>query len=558
MTMKRILCLLLVLVMVVAVVASCGGGKQPEKPKDDDDVIDDGEGPDEGTEDEPHWTDEVKFAKGTTIKIQLSDLPDAELTTGCRRYMAGPGEEFSNGAGFEKVQNEVFKRNKNAMDTLGLDVEYSYIVGYWGSGEGPSASSLISKTEQSGVTPDMYCDMMYEMAGLSLQHETFTNILRYTYNRSNTDGWKEGNGYFDIQDELGYNTDLMKDMALSEDKQFLIASDYYVDVMRAMLVMPFNLDMYNDSVKLPGQSEIDTDATGLYTLVEEGGWTWDVLLGFSTAVYNGSSKADITKDDKMLMALSVSGLSATGIIYSTAFTTYDEGLYDRTGEIVLESSCAGLVNAFGVAESLAKENAIACGEATRGQPAGVEKCKEVFTEGRALFAGPQMLGVVEEDAYTNMEDRVSIVPIPKQNPRANYNTAINTRARVGALSYHSTKQAETSAWIQYSTEQSETVRKEYFENAMNSKFLAPGASGMLTLIYGSVGDSKSSVIDHMLLFKAWDEMHKYTWTQMITEGDFTKNAGNINTVYSTAVDAKREVLAEVLAAWEQADAYNKN
>ncbi len=560
--MKRLLCLLMVILMVAALLVSCGGGGKDDDGDDGNNtppVTDNGnngnenenqtpdDGEDEGEDEIPEesWYDDVKFPKGTSITLQLSNLNDIELINGCQKYMEGPETQNDSGTGFEKVQNEVFKRNEAAKAALGLTVIYDYIAEDWGAG----ITTAIQQAEKSGNSPDMYCDMMYDMAGLTLQHEIFTNLLKYTQeNKKNVLGWKEGAGYFALDSENGYNETLMEDMALTDDKMFLLASDYYMDVMRAMFVMPFNATLYKDYVNTS-----DPDAKEFYALVQRGEWTWDKLLTFNTVYGGGSSKASVN-DDRMLMALSVSGLSGNGIVYSTAFKTYDYN--ETTGVYTLKSSCTELVNAFKAADKLSKENSIACGEATRGQPGGVEKCKEVFTSGRALFAGPQMLGVVEEAAYTQMEG-LSIVPVPKTARMADYNTAINTRARVGALSYNSSKQKETSAWIQYCTETSEAVRTEYFENAMKSNYLSgsSGASDMLNLIYNSIGDSKSMVIDHLLLFKDWQNLHQYTWSQMIQDSDFTKHATTIQNTYTSAVQAKQSVLDEIMVAWNASDAY---
>ncbi len=542
--MKKIISLLLVLLMVGAMVVSCGGGGGGGGEPDDTDKPPVDDTPGEGGDGEAYWYEDVRFPKGTAITIQLSDLDDKELTTGGKRYMEGPGNEISNGQGFEKVQNEVYKRNKDAKSKLNLTVNYEYIAMEWGAG----ISSSIQTSERSGKAPDLYCDMMYDMAGLSLQHEIFTNIMRYTQEDEGADGWKEGNGYFNIDDSTGYNKSLMLDMALTDDKMFLIASDYFVDVMRAMLVMPFNLDMYADYA-LPEGIE-DDNATMLYALVEDGGWTWSELLKYER-VYSGSGKASVSSD-RMLMALSVSGLSSTGFVYSTAYKTYEY----KKGVYTLKSECIDLVNAFKDADIVARSNAVACGEGTRGQPAGVEACKTIFTQGKALFAGPQMLGAVEEEAYTNMVNRLSIVPVPKTSDLLDYNTAINTRARVGAVSWHSGNKKAVSAWVQYCSEKSGAVRTEYFTNAMNGKYLAgSGADGMLQLIYNSIGDSKSMVIDHMLLYKNWADLHDVTWTQMISAGDFQQHATTISNTYTNAVKAKQEVLDAVLVDWENSDLF---
>ncbi len=537
--MKRILCLLLVVLMVGALLVSCGDEK---KPTNNGGNTGGGGGGGGGETTEKNWWDDTKYYD-TTITIQLSTFDDQELSNGSSKYMKGPDAAIDSTEGFDLVQNEVLKRNDAAKAALGLKVKYTYLAKDWGAG----ISTAIKETEASKKTPDMYCDQMYDMAGLSYQNNIFTNILKYTQtNRQKIDGWK--GGWFHITAANGYNVNLMKDMALSTDKQFLIASDYYMEVMRAMLVMPFNLGMYENHAVTT-----DKGAAQLYQLVKEGKWTWDQMATYA-GVYNGTGAKASIKDDRMLMALSISGLSAVGFVYSSGFQNYKE---DKGKYILDDQGCQEIVNAFKSASDISKNAAVACGDETRGQPAGINTCKEVFTSGHALFAGPTMLGAVEETSFQSMNNetnRLSILPMPKNTIRSTYNTTINTRARVGAISFHSANKEQISAWIQYCTEKSDVVKTAYFDTAMNSKFLAgSGASEMLDMVYKNVGDNKSMVLDHLIMYKD-GTMEQYTWTKLILDEDFQGHASDINTQYQTAVQAKQTVLDAIMELWKVADA----
>ncbi len=538
--MKRIICLLLVILMVGALLVACGekepqvdpntpttpGNDEDEIPGGDDDVV------------EENWYDDVKFPKDTKLVLQLSNFDDKEFPCGCERYMEGPTGMVEGSEGYATVQNAVRTRNDNAMRKLGLEIEYTYIAEDWGRG----IVKAITDAEAAGPgnTPDMYCDQMYDMAYLSFQRSTFSNLLKYTQeNKAQVAGY-EG-GYFQFSGANGYNTKLMSDLALTEDKQFLLASDYFVDVMRAMMVMPFNLEMYAEVKK------DDPEAAALYAMVNKGEWTWDALLTFSS-VYTGGGKAT-SESERMLMALHVGGLTAAGLTYSTALQNYEY----KNGVYTLKETDPQIVKIFENAALLAENNSIACSDEIKGQPEGVQKCKDIFTSGKSLFAGPQMLGAVEEDAFASME-KLSIVPIPKNSKSAKHNTTINSRARVGALSFNSPKKKYTSAWIQYSTEESDVVKKAYFDKAIGKVALAGvGASEMLDLIYKNLGSNKSMILDHMILHKDGDQQAN-CWSHMIQEGNYTAHKTDIGTVYASAVRAKQAVLNDIMEDWEKADA----
>jgi hypothetical protein len=538
----RLLSLLLVVIMAVSMLVSCG-----EK---DTGKTSTGGGSTTGgtttTTTGSNWWDDVDF-NGQTLTIQVSTATDNELASGGRKYMEGPDVQIavdSGSTGTEKVQNEVYLRNQAAMSDLNVTLKYVYSTEEWGSVK----SSIVEKETAGTNCPDMYCDMMYDMVAASLENnptKVFANILKLTTtNVAGLSDWR-GDGYFNISSSAGYYTDLMSDMALSEDKMYLIASDYYLDVLRAMFVMPFNLQMYVDRVNAD-----DTTGEDLYQLALDGDWTWDELMKMSN-VYSGSGTATINSDN-LLMALSVGGLSATGLIYSTAFTNYTTGT-DSNGRTTytLNSSSSIIDQIFQKTYQLVSTSGVVC--VTGGDTQSVIDAKEKFTKEGALFAGPSMLGVIEEDDFQSMT-KLSILPVPKLNASSEYNTAINSRARVGAISYSSQNKVAMSAFIQYQTENSEDVKNEYFSKAMSGKYLAgAGAGSVLTMIYDNIGSNKASILDNLVLARDWSVGVEYAWTQLIKADNFTGHATDINSQYKTCVDAKQSVLNAAIAAWYLCD-----
>ncbi len=484
-----------------------------------------------------NWYDNVDF-DGATIEVQLSNLEDMSLFCGCQKYMQGPESlmDTSNG-GYEKVYNEVLLRNEAARETLGLYVQYDYIARDWSTVIG-----YISDLEASGNGMDMYCDMMYDMAGLSYRNGVFANILKYTQDDSGINGWTEGAGYFKLTNENGYMVDLMKDMSLSDDKQFLIAGDYYMDVIRGMYVMPFNASLYTTYI-----NPSDADCGDLYDAVSAGTWTWDALMAMNT-IYLSDAPATIYSD-YLLMALSVGGLSATGLIYSTAFKSYT---VNSNGAYILNENAGDLVNIFRKAGELATTKGVATTPKTEQE--GVAQAQAKFTYGEALFAGPTLLSAVETPEFSEM-DQLSILPVPKLGKFVDYNTAISSRARVGALGFGSEKKKETSAWIQYCTENSYNVRAEYFDKAASSKYLSGTSETreMLEFIYDHIDENKSMILDLMVLSNDWMVGSDYCWDRLIKGDAFTQYQNDLHSVYTEAITAKQDVLDDIMSSWATAD-----
>ena len=544
--LTKVLCLMLVLVMVFAMAVACGK-KDDSKPNNGNNSGNNGgNGGNGGTTNpgettEAKWYDSVDFGQ-KTLTIQLSnDTADPELPADVA-YIQGP-DKISETTGVDKVKNLVKERNRNVESkkngiNVKIDYKYTLVEGY--SDRWSHVSSVIAQAERNysnSNKADLYIDLMYDMLGAACEKAVFDNILKYTKTDSGVAGWV--GGYFDIESYNGYNTALMSDMTLTEDRQVLIASDYFLDVLRAMLVLPFNLSMYTE------YATDDADAAKLYQMVLDGKWTWDQLLS-----YNGvaSSAGSATIDDsRILMAIANGGMMASGFLYSTDYT-----IYKQDGDkYTLKTTCSELQQLFSKAGTLSGVRGIVM---LPGESAAVGESNRKFTSGEALFATVNMLGILETADFQGMaQGSLSILPIPKLNENREYSTLTNSRARVGALSYHSTNQAAMSAYIQLSTEESGTVKDTYFDDAILGKYLAgSGASTILNMIYNRLGNAKNAIIENLILNRDWTIGKANCWSQLIKEDNMTGNQ-NISSMMAACVGAKQEVLNKAVEAWKTAD-----
>ncbi len=540
--LTKMLCLMLVLVMVFAMAVACG--KKDDTPNKGDNGNNNGNNNSGNTDDAPietHWYDTVDFG-GQKITIQLSDdTSDPELPADIA-YIQGP-DSVSDTTGVDKVKNLVKERNrtvaskKNGINVT-VDYKYTIVEGY--TDRWSHISSVISMAESNysmSNKADLYIDMMYDMLGAACEKAVFDNVLKYTKTNSGVNGWV--GGYFDIQSYNGYNTALMDDMTLTSERQVLIASDYFLDVLRAMLVLPFNLSMYAE------YATDDADAANLYQMVMDGEWTWDQLLS-----YNGvaSSAGSATIDDsRILMAIANGGMMASGFLYSTDYT-----IYKQDGDkYTLKTTCDQLQQLFSKAGTLNGVRGIVI---LSGESKAVSDSNRKFTSGEALFATVNMLGILETTDFQEMaQGSLSILPVPKLNTQLEYSTLTNSRARVGALSYHSTNQVAMSAYIQLSTEESGTVKDTYFDDAILGKYLAgSGASTILNMIYNRLGNAKNAIIENLILNRDWTIGQANCWAQLIKADKMTGNQ-NISSKMVSCVNAKQTILDKTVEAWKSAD-----
>lgn len=491
--------------------------------------------------------DSVNFSvngKPLELTMQLSEYDDAEMTSGAKKYMAADKSSE------DKVQDEVYRRNQKVSQKLGIHMNYTYINEPWNSIQGK-----IKETEDNGKdVPDLYCDMIYDMMSVSLEDGVFVNLYRYT--TENLYDYSDGyylSGYFDFTDENGYLTNYMSDLSLTDDKQFLIASNYFMDVIRALIVLPFNIDLYATLV-----DKEDQNAYKLFELVKYYNWTWDEVAKLNT-IYTGSGDENLS--ETLVMAIPVDGLSAIALTYSTSFQTYT-AVRDENGKITgykMEQSCDTLAKLFSkIADVVNTRGFYADPDVlAEKERKGQTLCRSSFKNGTILFAAPTMLGALESVEFQQMQDRFGVLPMPKLQAGTStpYASIINGTGKVGALSFHSGNQQAMSAWVQYSSEESYSVLTTYYDVAMKDTYTTDaGSKDMLDLIYDSIGSQKTMVIDDLLRAKNWATLAGDAWHNLLKADGFTGNAVGFSTKYQESYNKKNGTLTSVIQSWLKADA----
>ena len=201
---KKIICLLLALSCLVMCFASCD-----ERAGGTDD------GGDRGAD--GSW-DNVDFG-GEKVYICVSANQDSEVTfPACDIYIKGPDTTTT-----EEVQKKVLTRNKKVESLLNLEVVYS---------ETDLSYDLVLEDIEKRVlaadedAPDIYNNDMYGL--------TRAMMRGYLWNVSNPGTDADGNevkNYFDFTYD-GWNYDFMKGCTFDQNKMYLLAGDYFIDMIR--------------------------------------------------------------------------------------------------------------------------------------------------------------------------------------------------------------------------------------------------------------------------------------------------------------------------------------
>ena len=465
--MKTRIISILLLVCLLATLCSCGG-KEPEVTQTPDTT-------DVGTDAPSKW-EGVSFG-GETIVISLNaNVPTYAENAGADssvKYVKGPDDYTT-----DAVQNTVYDRNKRVANALGLNVVYEECDQY--SANKPDntltviESFVLADLEDS---PDAVSTMSYGIIRAGIKGLLYNAL---------TDSQKN---YFDLSSD-GWYTDFMYENTLDESKIFMLAGDYFIDVLRYSYGIMVNLSMYDDVFAAEGGSE------SLFELVESGEWTYDEMKRAIQMAYVDAGEVGQYDD-----ADTFGAINHASWLVRTTFSTAGLDVFetDENGELKYVSDISEIHNYVDFMIDFTRTDGFY--NVITGGPNKSLDSTTVFVEGRTLFAFDAPLLNMEGTLVQNMDDSVGIIPYPKYEADQKYGAMVSDNANVGGVLYNSDKFTECSAYLQMSAEESNNGKGsliyEYFDVALKYKLSAtPEQVTMLEYIRDGLCAPKSLFFDN--------------------------------------------------------------
>ena len=589
----KILALLLVLVMVACMFVACGDDTPDPTPdtgdngnnnnnnnnndKPGDGGNDDGgDGPGDVEETPTYDWDE------TSLIFQMTDNSNKEeLSSGCKRYLAGEDESF-----FESIDEMVAERNADAYAETAVSVTYDYLpdtANYNWSANIENIFTLVNS--QSKDRPDIFCNFVYDMVSTSLKG-SFANL----YSTERGTGNLYGANYFDFAEAgfedsgVGYMFEYMKSLTLSKFKMYCLSSDYFTDMVRAFFVVPVNLTLLN-SIEVAeggvqGQFNSDRDGDGdfnvddFYQLVRDMEWNYDTLADFCNAIYadEGDANAEgalADLSDRVGFAISSSsGLSSSGMLYTTSViiihrdwddTRNDYSYYYPEDNPDLYAFCNSLNTLF------KKTGVISVSDGQSGAygATSLQAIRNRFAVNKVLFGGVICVGSLEYEEYQAMNesgDGFGVVPVmlyraedPETGESDRYLTQIHNIGRIGGISASTTKFAQCSAFLNYMSNNSTDILDEYYNYKLQYD-VAGGSEGnveMLQYIRENVRSSFDKAFEDAIgkFFNTVnEESNKNKWHTMIQNNFFQMTT--METEYERLYDTKEQYLESLVKEYD--------
>ena len=181
----------------------------------------------------PSYTgfDNVNYG-GAEILIQTENTFKSGLDT-CSNYLIETaGEETG-----DIVSDTAYRRNCKVEDMLNVKLVYSHIDFNW---DNEIKTKIVQPILAGEYTADLYFAPLYQTAPLTLEN--------YFYNVADIKG-------FEFDSDWWYG-DYMADTSFASGKYYILAGDYFIDVIRSCHALYFNK---NTAADLFGNGEIFYD-----------------------------------------------------------------------------------------------------------------------------------------------------------------------------------------------------------------------------------------------------------------------------------------------------------
>ncbi len=570
---NRILSLLLALVMVVCMISILASCKDPDNTGDggneDDDVV---------TEKNYPWTK-------TDIFFMLSENDNnKELSSGAKRYLAGKSTDN------ETIDIAIDERNANAEKECKVTVKYDYMGGegntddenfQWGRN-----IDYIDGLVKSGAptAPDMYSTFVYDMVG-ALLRGSFRNIL----NNENGDNYfrflEEDYDYDYLHIELsdedandeGFMFEYMTSLTLSSRKMYLVASDYFTDLVRAFFVVPVNIKLLTENATAVTGNADGIGETGDYNdliyLVRNQKWNYELLKRYCDAVVAENQDGVVDLEGTVGFAVaSGSGLSSSGLLYTTPIT-----IINRVGSSVTDYKYSYPKKNPQLTDYCNKLATLMQSEGAYVH-ADLNTIRSAFSNNHVLFGGVICVGSLEDPAYQRMRDYkgFGVVPVPLfaetyinkdgEEEAVKYLTQIHNIGRIGGISAASQKFSQCTAFLSYVSTHSTDILNEYYEwklsvSTVGGTGAADANAEMLEYIRSNVRSSFDKVFEDALgLYGNFGEnlYHKIIQNGG-AEGDEFANVQtapfqigeNITGIYQGLLSTRETALTALIDAFER-------
>ena len=404
------------------------------------------------------------------IIVCVSNAIRSEMTSAgagnAVKYIVGPDSYTT-----DSVQNAVYDRNSKVTDTLGLKVKYIY---------NSSDHFQMSYELESYVLADL--DSSPDLAIVPTLAIFRAGIQGILCNAVRTDV----ENYFDLSDEYGWYSELMYENTFDESTVYMLAGDYFIDLLRFSHNVIVDIDMYNELFASEGG--INT----LYDVIEDGLWSYDELMRCAERAYIDQGTRGLVDEEDVFGIITHPYYLGRDFFTSTALDVFEE----KDGKLQYIEDVTDIHNYVDTLIRMASSDTFHF-----FTPANGKASTDYIVKGKALFTLHQPVYVLEGSVIRSLDRSVGIIPFPMHESSTDYTTPVKDVSSGGAILINTDKFTEVSAFTQMMSEETAggagTVMYEYFDVALKYKFSADARQmKMLEIIKDGLCSPKHQLFDY--------------------------------------------------------------
>lgn len=405
------------------------------------------------------------------------------------------GSDTTNG---NIVNDAVLERNVTVSEKLGVTLEYTQIdINY------TQVQADIRKFVNSGDHEfDLVINDLYPFANLAIEGN-FRNTL-------------DPECVFDFEKEYWYD-DYMADLRLIDGYQYLLAGDYFIDLIRSAHCLLYNKDIYHEYYQ--------TDPDEVYSWVLNYEWTYEKMNQMISDIYEDKNMNQ-QKDKGDLYGFLVCEFWGCSIPFTVSgnptFIIRDEADGAPVVSLLENNRANDLASAM---------TAIFQNESSSITMTPETELLEAFVDGQALIVGYQRLGSLENPTLRNMQGDIGIVPYPMVYASdQRYVTSTHDTSELGAILATAKDMSFITTVIEVlNRETAKLLMPKYYKEALQIQYVDDStAASMIDIIHDNFGNSFALAYNNALGDSMLQSFTTAVQEQREFSAVFSKNTKSIN------------------------------
>ena len=363
--------------------------------------------------------------------------------------------EGNGGLGNGTVSDIAHERNVAVAEDLGVNLVYTQVnLNY------DHVAADIRRLTMSGDHEyDLVINDIYAFAELIIEGH-FYNVL-------------DEECVFDFNREYWYK-DYMEDMRLMDGYQYILAGDYFIDILRTAHILLMNKQVYENYF----QSSPDE----IYDVVLNYEWTYDKMITLIDVVYEDLNGDGQKNEGDLFGYVDTEYWGATIPLATSGTTNYISRDEDGIPTITIQEGDRANSLAEAIGKLLNHENTWkASGNALT-----------TFTQNNALITADVALGTLENEELRQMEGDIAVLPYPMLwASDKKYTTAAHDTTEMGVILCSAKDLNFISTVVEVlNRESARILLPTYYNEHLKIKLVDdPKASAMIDIIHDNFDNS---------------------------------------------------------------------